>query len=310
MDMFGNVFVRDTPYVMVTHARVFAMLPKDQRFGRLSLLYISALLSYCRLLYSFSSMATWRGVKDDYISLPVTEEGEIDFAYMENFIREIEASRLYKLDAYLQAAGFASSALTAEEAEALRQMECKQLRMGSFRAKELFFVRSNPQLDKESFVFSPSAPYPYFTRTVNNNGFLGYVEYLDEAHKIAGGSLAVGMLGMQFFYMERDFYAGQFTKTVFPKFDGFDAEVALYFASLFNKARAQFLKGLVRDFVRLFSEHEITIPVDIAGKPDLPTIRAYIRATMKRAIHHLVAWKDCEIAATQQICAAPPPQEA
>ncbi|MGN1326379.1 MAG: restriction endonuclease subunit S [Candidatus Spyradenecus sp.] len=125
MDMFGNVFVRDTPYVMVTHARVFAMLPKDQRFGRLSLLYISALLSYCRLLYSFSSMATWRGVKDDYISLPVTEEGEIDFAYMENFIREIEASRLYKLDAYLQAAGFASSALTAEEAEALRQMECK-----------------------------------------------------------------------------------------------------------------------------------------------------------------------------------------
>lgn len=74
-----------------------------------------------------------------------------------------------------------------------------------YKIGELFEVKSNPQLDKENFVFSNVGKYPYFTRTIMNNGILGYVEYLDEEHKIKGNSLAVGMLGMQFFYMKSDF---------------------------------------------------------------------------------------------------------
>lgn len=104
-------------------------------------------------------------------------------------------------------------------------------------AKELFEIKGNPQLNKDSFVFTEKELYPYFTRTVLNNGVSGYVEYLDDEHKIKGNSIAVGMLGMQFFYMERDFYAGQFTKTVFPKFSYFNKKVALYFISLLNKNR-------------------------------------------------------------------------
>lgn len=84
-------------------------------------------------------------------------------------------------------------------------------------AERLFSIKGNPQLNKDSFIFTEEEKYPYFTRTVLNNGVSGYVEYLDEEHKISGNSIAVGMLGMQFFYMEKDFYAGQFTKTLFPK---------------------------------------------------------------------------------------------
>jgi hypothetical protein len=88
----------------------------------------------------------------------------------------------------------------------------------NFYIKDLFDVINNPQLDKENFVFSKSAEYPYFTRTENNNGILGYVEYLDEKHKIKGNSLTVGMISMRFHYMQHDFYSGQFTKTLIPKF--------------------------------------------------------------------------------------------
>ena len=31
---------------------------------------------------------------------------------------------------------------------------------------------------------------------------------------------------MQFFYMQKDFYAGQFTKTLYPKFNGLNATIA------------------------------------------------------------------------------------
>lgn len=128
------------------------------------------------------------------------------------------------------------------------------------KLEKLFKVISNPQLNKNAFVFSEKGQYPYFTRTVTNNGILGYVEYLDEKHKIPGNSLAVGMLGMQFFYMKSDFYAGQFTKTVFPKFEPFNEKIAMYFISILNKCAKLFLSVLVRDFVSVFNDTEIIVP--------------------------------------------------
>ena len=137
---------------------------------------------------------------------------------------------------------------------------------GSFTEKnagELFDVKSNPQLDKSSFVFTDDAEndYPYFTRTVLNNGIAGYVKYLDEDHKISGNSIAVGMLGMQFFYMEKDFYAGQFTKTLFPKFSGMNKKIALYFIVMLNKYQKHLQSKLVRDFKQQFDEIKLSIPV-------------------------------------------------
>ena len=158
-----------------------------------------------------------------------------------------------------------------------------------FKIGELFLVQSNPQLNKESFVFSDDATYPYFTRTVMNNGILGYVEYLDECHKIAGNSLAVGMLGMQFFYMGHDFYAGQFTKTVFPLFAGFNEKVALYFISILNRSKAHLLGGLVRDFETLFSSLEVVLPTKSldSTSPDFAFMEEYIRALERERIRAL-----------------------
>lgn len=144
-----------------------------------------------------------------------------------------------------------------------------------YKIGELFEVKSNPQLNKESFVFSSVGKYPYFTRTVMNNGILGYVEYLDEEHKIKGNSLAVGMLGMQFFYMKSDFYAGQFTKTVYPKFDNFNEKKALYFIVLFNKLQKLLQGVLVRDFERTFYASKISLPTK-NNQPDFAFMEEYI----------------------------------
>lgn len=131
----------------------------------------------------------------------------------------------------------------------------------NFYIKDLFEVINNPQLDKENFTFSESAEYPYFTRTENNNGVLGYVEYLDEEHKIKGNSLAVGMISMRFHYMHHDFYAGQFTKTLIPKFQGFNEKLAMYFMAILNKHSEYYQSFLVRNFKDKVSETVVSLPV-------------------------------------------------
>ncbi|WP_063999109.1 restriction endonuclease subunit S [Campylobacter iguaniorum] len=130
----------------------------------------------------------------------------------------------------------------------------------------MFSVKSNPQLNKDSFEFVENGEYPYFTRTCLNNGINGYVNYLDEEHKIKGNGLAVGMLGMQFFYMEKDFYAGQFTKTCYPKFERFNQKIAHFFIAHLNKRQGNFQAVLVRDFEKTFNETKILLPV-------LPSLR-------------------------------------
>jgi hypothetical protein len=157
------------------------------------------------------------------------------------------------------------------------------------KVEDFFFVTTNPQLNKDSFVFGNTNKYPYFTRTTNNNGILGYVDYLDEEHKIKGNSIAVGMLGMKFYYMKQDFYAGQFTKTIFPKFSGLNEKNVLYFISWFNKSSLKFTSKLVRDFESLFLNSKIELPFYL-GELSLDFMEKYIRELEAERIRELEAY--------------------
>ena len=187
-----------------------------------------------------------------------------------------------------------------EQGEALRGNP-QSLKWREFKIGELFSVKSNPQLNKDSFNFSENGEYPYFTRTCENNGISGYVDYLDEAHKIKGGGLAAGMLGMQFFYMAKDLYAGQFTKTCYPKFEGFNQKIAHFFIAWLNKSQKAFQGVLVRDFEQVFNETKIILPVSENGKIAFEFMEIFIKAVEKEVIKGVVLWSEKNIQAHKDI---------
>ena len=154
---------------------------------------------------------------------------------------------------------------------------------------ELFVIRNNPQLDKVHFSFSENAQYPYFTRTENNNGILGYVDYLDDNHLIKGNSLAIGMISMLFHYMSHDFYAGQFTKTAFPKFVGFIESIAFYFIALLFKFQKIYQGVLVRDFEQTFYDSIVSLPT-LNGEISFPYMESVIRELQDERISKLAEY--------------------
>ena len=160
----------------------------------------------------------------------------------------------------------------------------------AFKANELFSVHSNPQLDKRYFNFSQNGRYPYFTRTVLNNGIAGYVDYLDDEHLTKGGVLAVGMLGLKFFYVDRDFYSGQFTKHIRPKGFVLTRRTALYFKTIFDKSTAIYQGGLVRDFANLFNNTDVELPIDEDGKIDFSYMENRVRELEAERIRELEAY--------------------
>ena len=117
------------------------------------------------------------------------------------------------------------------------------------------------------------------------------MEYLNEENKIKGNCLAVGMLGMQFFYMEKDFYSGQFTKTLYPKEDKlplFNCWVAQYFITILNKFQTVYQGGLVRDFEDTFNKSEFFLPFK-NNKVDLSYIQEFITELQAERLQELQA---------------------
>lgn len=161
-------------------------------------------------------------------------------------------------------------------------MKYKEIKIGS-----LFEIKSNPQLNKNCFVFSDNGKYPYFTRTVTNNGILGYVDYLDDIHMIKGGCISVGMLEMKFFYMEKDFYAGQFTKRLIPKFKSFNRNIALYFTILLNEKSIRLKGYLVRDFEKILLQDTLNLPIKSDESVDYDFMERYIHDIEIEYIHNI-----------------------
>lgn len=266
-------------------------------------------------------------LKATKIVLPVAESSDpahvytpddIDWEYMRERIAELERERIAELDAYLKATGLDDYELTAEDKYILSltpttipsetgtvrtDSEDGDERFGEFKVGELFEILNNPQLDKCNFAFGHGVgyEYPYFTRTENNNGILGYVKYLDEEHKLPGGSLAVGMISMRFHYMSHDFYAGQFTKTLVPKFGHMNDVVAQYFIALLNKHSAYYQSYLVREFSRRVADTVLALPITPTGEPDFDFMERYIRAVEKLTIAGVVQYKDRVIETTKGI---------
>lgn len=89
VDFWGNAYYRDFEYKMATHNHVFS-LAGDVIRNRHVGMYIAGILSKLPKLFSYNNMATWNKLKTIEVSLPATLNGDIDFDYMERYIRAIE----------------------------------------------------------------------------------------------------------------------------------------------------------------------------------------------------------------------------
>ena len=86
--------------------------------------------------YEWTNKAGWERIKFEKIHLPITENDKIDFAFMENFIAELEAERIKELEAYLTVAGLKDYVLTEKERNAL--CNYKNWEWNTFNLEELF----------------------------------------------------------------------------------------------------------------------------------------------------------------------------
>lgn len=129
--------------------------------------------------YSYTNLPGIQKYKEDVLQLPVKPgtdevnytEVDIDWAFMEAHIRELEEAHIRELDAYLKETGLDDYTLTDDERELLeREPVFKEFEVG-----ELFDCSTTKSYNPNK-VDLPNGNTPYVTRSAFNNGISGYFD--------------------------------------------------------------------------------------------------------------------------------------
>ena len=298
VDMFGNANYRGYDYKMVTHARVFSLsLVNGEKLSREIGLYFAAQFGFFKKMFSYNDMASWFKIKNLEISLPITASGNIDFRFMENYIRELELARIRELEAYLKVTGLTDYKLTAEEEKVLvnyhKSRNQGTKRYKPFRLGELFEI-STPNRKFNANSISFGGEYRYVARGESNNGIRGYIteaeQYLNPAKTISFGQDTATM-----FYQDAPYFTGDKIKIFTLKNKGLTRERAVYLIAAMKKAFVTFAWGRSSFNVSALEAVAVHLPVDNNGTPDYDYMTMFIRIQQKLAIKNVVDWKDREL---------------
>ena len=304
VDFFGNAYYRSFPYKMATHNHVFSLsgsILKNVFVG----LYVVGTMSYLTKVFSYNDMGTWTKIKNQRIKLPVDSLGEIDFAYMESYIRDLENARIRDLEKWLVASGLNDYELKAAEQKALRDWQKGKIRTDCRKITDIFSV-ANTHCVLGELVAGRRGGTPYVTASACNNSVSSYIDYKDE-FKDRGNAIVIGGKTFVVTYQSEDFFSNDSHNLILRlKNEKYRIrEVYLYLIGAINAGLAsQYSWGDSVSYKKI-QKDQIVIPVTSTGEIDFDFMFLFVRATIKQAIRGVVEWKDREIVATKKAVAKP-----
>lgn len=310
VDMFGNVFFRDHKYRMATHARVFSLEFKNRKISKEVGLYFVAQMKYFNKKFAYDNMASFEKIKNIKISLPITENGDIDFEFMETYISELERKRISELDAYLEATELNNTILSEEENAAINKITNGLIKYKEFKIGDLFEkINTIPlkykvnDLPKE---VNSEYNLPALTAGVINQGLSCFVKRNENYTTILKNVISVSANGANsgaMFYQDCEFTVLQDAYAIRCIKKELDKNESLYFLSALQKVIKGNFNWVNKAGWHKIKNYNISLPITEKCDIDFDFMEKYIRAIEKKAIKGVVDWKDKVIAKTKEVVA-------
>ena len=296
----GNVYSQPQKTGVLYNA--YLIKPNFQVNTNILHFFTTSIFKSIKHKYGYENKAGWEKVKNENIQLPITSTGEIDFAFMEKFISELEEERISELNAYLEVTGLKDYTLTTEEENALKDFE--EMEWGEFEIGELFdFLTSKKRFDANKVTILENGNYPYIVRTSLNNGTKGYLNE-NEEYLNSGNTISFGQDTATIFYQKEPYFTGDKIKIVKAKDDLFNAKNALYFLTSMNKSFQVYSWGSSSFNVDILSKEKMFLPLQ-NNSLNYPFMETFISAIQKLVIKDVVLYADKKINAAKSITTKP-----
>jgi len=244
----------------------------------------------------------WKIAKTQKISLPVKKDREINFAFMEDFISQLEAARLSQLEAYLLVTGLKNYTLTPAEEQALTDFQNGNIKWGEFLIGDLFEINPTKYYKlKNKEIISENGDVPLISNSSTDNGVMGYsnLNPLNKGNSLTCSDTTLGAETM--YYQEKDFIGYSHIQHLVPKFKGFNKAIAYMIITASRIATTN-----KYDYGAKFNRNEmnntkISLPVKKDREIDFEYMETLISAVQKLVIKDVVEYADRKIEATREI---------
>ena len=225
--------------------------------------------------------------------LPVTDDGVIDFDFMESFIAELEAERVAELSAYLTVSGLDNYELSNDEEDALKNFQ--SLKWDTYNLEKLFGKSTRGKRLKGDDRIAGTLPF--VTAGEALEGISAYIS--NEVEVFEKNTTTIDMFGSakyrNYIYGGDDHIAVVHTENL-PKYASIFVTTAIHKSS----HNGQFDYGhnfYAKDADALY----ISLPVNEAGNPDYDKMAIIISAIHKLVIKDVVAYSNRKIKATKAV---------
>lgn len=188
----GETFYQDEPFWASDDVNV--LYPKFEMNKEIAL-FIVPLIKSASHKYTYIDKWKREDMIADKIKLPVCETGEIDWEFMESYMKNVLNESLKNI-------------------ENIRQIENKRSKLNisewkDFIIGDLFDKIVKPDVLHSRQVVECENGIPYVVRTKFNNGIKCYVQKKKNMNLSPGGVISFGAENATFFYQDRPFVSGR-----------------------------------------------------------------------------------------------------
>ncbi len=247
--------------------------------------------------YSYENKASWNKVKMELIQLPIINNNQIDFDFMEIFIAELEAERIAKLEAYLTAAGLKDYELTPEEQKAIDNYQ--KLGFIELKVTDIFTVKNSGNILSRD-IAENSGNTPYLCASRENNSVSSYISY-DSKYLDNGNCIFIGGKTFVVTYQEYNFYSNDSHNLIlYLKDENLkDKLTQLFLATCVNKSLGHKYSWGDSISNKKIQNDRISLPAK-NNKPDFSSMSILISAVQKLVIKDIALFAERKINAHKQ----------
>ena len=243
------------------------------------------------------------------IHLP-TQNGKIDFAFMENFIAELEAERIAELEAYLRVTGLSDYILTEEERAVLEAIRNGKISWGGvkllnnqqvaniewkmFNLEKLFGKSTRGRRLKSADRVGGNLPF--VTAGEANEGISAYIG--NDVHIFSENTTTIDMFGSAKY---RNYKYGGDDHIAVVHTENLAKHAAIFVTTAIHKVSHAGQFSYSRNFYATDAD-ELTISLPATnGVPAYAYMEVFIKAVQKLVIKEVVEYADRKIEATREV---------
>lgn len=294
IDIFGNTFYRNYAFGAGDDTGVY--WNDATAYSSNAMLFFAVAMQKSMMgRFSYGKKLRSSQSEDFTMHLPVTDDGTIDFDFMESFIAELEAERVAELSAYLTVSGLDNYELSNNEMAIIERYKKHQIPFSEFEFIKIFNnIKQGRRLKKDDQL---PGDIPFVMSGTTNTGVIGYIS--NPVARFPKNSITIDIFGNSF-YRNYDFGAGDDTGVYWNTEKEYSRTCMLFFAAAMGRA----LRGKYSYSKKLRSSQSIHFKMQLPtkdGKPDYDAMAALISAVQKLVIKDVVLYADRKIEKTKDV---------